>query len=205
MKNGIINTQNNENVLTYNSSDNISYNDIKLTNYLPLLRKEITNYIVNQKNYKIFQLLANHTIATSNTYENLTQYTGTFAGRKNTLYTLFSLNNDNFITFNENCPRSNVFTTIKFNTQVFANGGTGNKYVNIQIIRNNEIFDTVNKSVSTYNSGERQPLNIEYGYIAQQGDIIKLGVYGTAGDLFQNSSVEIESQPILRDTFEEML
>ena len=133
MKNGLL-TVNNEDVLNYNSSNNIEIYNIKLKDYLNLLKKEMENYVINQKSYKMYQLLSNYTINATDTYEYLNSYVGTFAGRKNSINSVYSLNDNNYITLNENCPRENNYVKIRFDTQFFANGGTGNKYIQIQII-----------------------------------------------------------------------
>lgn len=204
MKNGILNTQDNLDVLNYNSEKNIESKKLSLDNYLDLMKKELINCIYNNYKYEQFFAYGGHTISANDTYEYLkaNEITTQFNGRSNCVESPFSIDENNDIYVN-NLGGKISFLQIDFSTQLFSNSNVnGNKYIQIQLVRNSSAIETVNKSVTTNVNGQRIPLSINLGIIAEEGDIIKFGVYGKQNDLFQNTTVNLSLQPRLRNTMQ---
>lgn len=192
--NGQLKDINKENDLfPYNNSNNITHNNMKLSDYLNLLEQKMKSIVYNNFNYKLYGWWSDKKITQDNTYEILSTPAATFNGRKNSTINPFKLNEDGSIEL-ENIYSDLVFTNIRFISQCNSNK-SGNKYTKVRIVRNG--VDIQAQFSSVYNVGTNNSASChvsELGAYLAKGDKIYFECLGLIDDNFSKNSYSIECE-----------
>ena len=192
--NGQLKDKNNNNVFNYNNADNITYKDMKLSDYLDMLEMKMKSVIYNNLNYKLYGWFADEQIATTNTYQVFDVHGGSFNGRKNTNQNPYTFDNDKKCITIKNANTDLLYTKISFVSQCNSNSA-GNKYIRIRVLRNGTEVGSQYSSV--YNPGSSNSATCHVatlGIYLRNDDEIYFECNGTQNDNFSKNSYFIESE-----------